>query len=316
MASWIPESASNLAKNVDNITLFVTLLSVFFFVLISVFLVAFSIKYRRKSENQETAYITGNELIEIIWTVIPTILLMVIFAWGYLAFRDLKHPPADALEINVTAKQWLWQFEYFNGKKSINDMYVQKGRPVRLIMRSEDVIHSFFVPQFRVKQDVLPVNYSQLWFTPTKTGTFDIYCAEYCGAGHSKMLGKVNVLSPEAYTRWERGDELGTQGGESAASSLPPAERGKNLYTQRGCNACHSLDGSKGVGPTFKGLFGREEKLADGSKVIVDENYIQESIYIPQAKMVEGYAPVMPAFKGILSDDEVSAIIEFIKTQK
>ncbi len=315
MTSWIPESASNLASNVDNITLFVTVLSVFFCVLISFFLIYYSIKYRRKSENQETAYITGNELIEIIWTVIPSILLMVIFAWGYIAFRELKHPPADALEINVIAKQWLWQFEYFNGKKSINEMYVQKGRPVRLIMRSDDVIHSFFVPQFRVKQDVLPVNYSQLWFTPTKTGTYDIYCTEYCGAGHSKMLGKVNVLSPEAYARWERADEFG---GDAVAggSDLPPAERGENLYSQRGCNACHSLDGADGVGPTFKGLFGREEKLVDGSVVIADENYIKESIYVPQAKMVAGYAPVMPAFKGILSDDEVTAIIEFLKTQK
>ena len=315
MTSWIPESASNLASNVDNITLFVTILSVFFFVLISAFLVAFSIKYRRKSENQETAYITGNELIEIIWTVIPSILLMVIFAWGYMAFRELRNPPPDALEINVSAKQWLWQFEYFNGKKSINEMNVQKDRPVRLIMRSDDVIHSFFVPQFRVKQDVLPGNYSQLWFTPTKTGTYDIYCTEYCGAGHSKMLGKVNVLSPEAYARWERADEF-AGGGIAGGSDLPPAERGENLYSQRGCNACHSLDGSDGVGPTFKGVYKREEKLADGSVVIADENYLRESIYIPQAKMVAGYAPVMPAFKGILSDDEVTAIIEFLKTQK
>lgn len=316
MASWIPESASNLASNVDNITLFVTLLSLFFFVLISVFLVYFSIKYRRKSENQETAYVTGNELIEIIWTVIPTILLMVIFAWGYMAFRELKRPPADALEINVTAKQWLWEFEYFNGKKSINEMFVQKGRPVRLIMRSDDVIHSFFVPQFRVKQDVLPVNYTQLWFTPTKTGTYDIFCTEYCGAGHSKMLGEVHVLSPESYARWEREDEFAGQAGISADAGLPPAERGENLYTQRGCNACHSLDGSDGVGPTFKGLFGKDEELADGSVVKADENYLKESIYVPQAKMVAGYAPVMPAFKGILSEDEVTAIIEFIKTQK
>lgn len=316
MTSWIPESASNLASNVDNITLFVTILSVFFFVLISIFLVAFSIKYRRKSENQETAYVTGNELIEIIWTVIPSILLMVIFAWGYMAFRELKNPPPDALEINVSAKQWLWQFEYFNGKKSINEMNVQKGRPVRLIMRSDDVIHSFFVPQFRVKQDVLPGNYTQLWFTPTKTGTYDIYCTEYCGAGHSKMLGKVNVLSPEAYARWERADEFGEDGAVAVGSDLPPAQRGENLYSQRGCNACHSLDGVAGVGPTFKGLYKREGKLTDGSVIIADENYIRESIYVPQAKIVEGYAPVMPAFKGILSDDEVTAIIEYIKTLK
>ncbi|NIP29970.1 MAG: cytochrome c oxidase subunit II [Candidatus Dadabacteria bacterium] len=316
MFSWIPESASNLASNVDNITLFVTIISVFFLVLITAILVYFSVKYRRKSEDQETAYITGNETIEIIWTIIPTILLMVIFVWAYIGFRELRNPPPEALEINVVAKQWLWQFDYFDGKKAINELTVKQNQPVRLIMRSDDVLHSFFVPQFRVKQDILPGNYTQLWFTPTKVGTYDLFCTEYCGAGHSNMLAKVHVLSPEAYTRWEKGEELGVPGGLAATTSIPPSELGEKLYTQRGCNACHSINGADGVGPTFKGLFGMTENLQDGSTVEVDENYLRESIYEPQAKMVTGYAPVMPAFKGILKDDEVTALIEYIKTVK
>lgn len=315
MSTWIPESASNLAASVDNITLFVTIVSLFFFILISAVLVAFSIKYRRKSEDQETAYITHNPVIETIWTIIPTILLMVIFAWGWIAFKELRNPPAEAIEVNVVAKQWLWEFEYFTGKKSLNELFVQQNKPVRLIMRSDDVIHSFFVPQFRVKQDILPGSYQQLWFTPTKVGTFDLLCAEYCGSGHSKMLAKVNVLSPEAFARWEKGDEL-EDGAALAAISLSPAERGKDLYSQRGCLACHSVDGKEVIGPTFKNLYGKMEDLEDGSSILVDENYLRESIYEPEAKMVKGFPPTMPSFKGILSEEEVTALIEYIKTLK
>ncbi len=315
MSTWIPESASNLAASVDNITLFVTIISIFFFVLISAVLVGFSIKYRRKSEDQETAYITHNPIIETIWTIIPTILLMVIFAWGWIAFKELRNPPAEAIEVNVVAKQWLWEFEYFTGKKSLNELFVQQNKPVRLIMRSDDVIHSFFVPQFRVKQDILPGNYTQLWFTPTKVGTFDLLCAEYCGSGHSKMLAKVNVLSPESFVRWEKGDEF-EDGAVMTATNISPAERGKDLYSQRGCLACHSIDGKEVIGPTFKNLYGKMENLEDGSSVQVDENYLRESIYEPQAKMVKGYPPNMPSFKGILSEEEVTALIEYIKTLK
>ena len=315
MSTWIPESASNLAASVDNLTLFITIVSVFFFVLISAVLVGFAIKYRRKSEDQETAYITHNQLIETIWTIIPTILLMVIFVWGWIAFKELRNPPAEAIEVNVVARQWLWEFEYFTGKKSLNELFVQQNKPVRLIMRSEDVIHSFFVPQFRVKQDILPGSYTQLWFTPTKVGTFDLLCAEYCGSGHSKMLAKVNVLSPESFARWEKGDEF-EDGAAVAAISASPAERGKDLYSQRGCLACHSIDGKEVIGPTFKNLYGRTESLEDGSSVLVDENYLRESIYEPQAKMVKGYPPSMPSFKGILPEEEVTALIEYIKTLK
>jgi cytochrome c oxidase subunit 2 len=190
---------------------------------------------------------------------------------------------------------------------------VQYNRPVRLVMEAQDVLHSFFVPAFRVKQDLVPGRYTQLWFTPTKIGTFDIFCAEYCGTGHSAMRGKVVVLSPEAYDIWEKGVKVDEGAG---VASLPPAELGEKIYKEKGCNACHSIDGSKIVGPSFKGIFGHQVELQDGSEVDVDENYIRQSILEPQAQMVNGFPPVMPSFKGILSDDEITAMVAYIKTLK
>ena len=225
----------------------------------------------------------------------------------------MRTPPKDAVDITVTGKQWLWTFEYYNGKKTLNELYVRQNRPVRMVMRADDVIHSFFVPAFRVKQDLMPGRYTQLWFTPTKIGTFDIFCAEYCGTGHSKMLGKVIVLSPEAYDIWEKG--VAVDGGEAVAS-LPPAELGEKLYKGKGCNACHSVDGSVVIGPSFKGLYEREGELEDGASYTADENYIMQSILEPQEQIVKGFQPVMPSFKGILSDAEITAIIAYIKTLK
>ena len=310
--NWLPEQASDLAGKVDTVIWFVTIISLISFILITIGLVYFAIKYRRRSENDETPYITGNHFLEILWTVIPSILVMVIFVYGFVVYKEMRTPPAEAVEVNVVGRQWLWQFQYQNGKSTINELYVQQDKPVKVVMRSDDVLHSFFVPAFRVKQDLVGGMYTYLWFTPTKVGIFDLYCAEYCGTGHSAMLGKVIVMSPEAYDRWERGGE--EEG--KAVTGLPPEQLGEKLYKERGCNACHSIDGSTLVGPTWKGLFGHEVSMTDGSTVTADENYIRQSILEPQAKMVKGFGPVMPAFKGILSDEEVDAIIAYIKTLK
>ncbi|MCH7949810.1 MAG: cytochrome c oxidase subunit II [Candidatus Dadabacteria bacterium] len=311
--TWIPEAASNLASKVDGLLLVITFISIFFFVLISAVLIYFAVKYRRRSDDEETPYITGNQTLEIIWTVIPSILLILLFVYGFVVYKDMRTPPKDAVDITVTGKQWLWTFEYYNGKKTLNELYVRQNRPVRMVMRADDVIHSFFVPAFRVKQDLMPGRYTQLWFTPTKIGTFDIFCAEYCGTGHSKMLGKVIVLSPEAYDIWEKG--VAVDGGEAVAS-LPPAELGEKLYKGKSCNACHSVDGSVVIGPSFKGLYEREGELEDGASYTADENYIMQSILEPQEQIVKGFQPVMPSFKGILSDAEITAIIAYIKTLK
>lgn len=311
--TWIPDVASNLASKVDGVLLFITVMSLVFFILITVVLVYFAIKYRRRREDEETPYITGSEPLEIIWTVVPSILLIVIFVYGYVVYRDMRTPPKDAIDIGVQAKQWLWTFDYYNGKKTINELYVQQNRPVRLVMQSDDVLHDLFIPAFRTKQDVIPGRYVQQWFTPTKIGTFDIFCAEYCGTGHSAMLAKIVVLSPEAYEIWDKGVKTAEGAG---VASLPPAELGEKIYKEKGCNACHSVDGSKIVGPSFKGIFGHKVELQDGSTVDVDENYIRESILEPQAQVVKGYQPVMPSFKGILSDEDITSVIAYIKTLK
>ncbi len=311
--TWIPEVASNIAGKVDGVLLLITLMSVVFFVLITVVLVYFAIKYRRRSEDDETPYITGNETLEILWTVIPSILLIVLFVYGFVVYKEMRTPPKDAVDIQVQAKQWLWTFDYYNGKKTINELYVQQNRPVRLVMQSDDVLHDLFIPAFRIKQDVLPGRYVQEWFIPTKIGTFDIFCAEYCGTGHSAMRAKVVVLSPEAYDIWDKGVKVDEGAG---VASLPPAELGEKIYKEKGCSACHSIDGSKIVGPSFKGIYGHQVELQDGSKVDVDENYIRQSIIEPQSQMVKGFPPVMPSFKGILSDSDVTAIIAYIKTLK
>ena len=308
--NWVPEVASNLASKVDAVIWFITVISLVFFILISIFLVYFAIRYRRRQENEETPYITGSHVLETIWTIIPSILLIVIFVYGFVVYKDMRTPPEDSLEVTVIGRQWLWQFKYNNGKTTLNELYIPEGRPIKLVMTSEDVLHSFFVPAFRVKQDLVGGMYTYLWFTPTKTGTYELYCTEYCGTGHSAMLGKVVVMSPQEYEKWEKGEE------EKAVASLPPAELGKQLYTQRGCNACHSIDGSSLVGPTWKGLYGHEVVLQDGTKVTADENYIREAILEPQAKMVKGFGPVMPSFKGVISDDEISDLIAYIKTLK
>jgi len=307
---WLPEVASNLAGKVDAVIWFITVISLVFFILISIFLVYFAIRYRRRQENEETPYITGSHVLETIWTIIPSILLIVIFVYGFVVYKDMRTPPEDSLEVTVIGRQWLWQFKYNNGKTTLNELYIPEGRPIKLVMTSEDVLHSFFVPAFRVKQDLVGGMYTYLWFTPTKTGTYELYCTEYCGTGHSAMLGKVIVMSPEEYEKWEKGEE------EKAVASLPPAELGKQLYTQRGCNACHSIDGSSLVGPTWKGLYGHEVVMQDGTKVTADENYIREAILEPQAKMVKGFGPVMPSFKGVISDDEITDLIAYIKTLK
>lgn len=315
MNSWLPEAASEIAPKVDNVLVAVTVISFIFFIVVSAALVILAVKYRRRAEGESTPSITGNETLEIIWTVIPSVILVAIFIHGLVVFNEMRRPPGEAVEVNVIGKQWLWQFEYRNGKKTINELNVQQNMPVKMIMRSDDVLHSFFIPAFRVKQDILPGRFTQLWFTPTKVGTFVIFCAEYCGSGHSQMLARVNVMSPEAFARWE-GRGAAAQTATAAQSSLPAYKRGEKLYTNRGCNACHSIDGSPGIAPTFKGLFGRIEKFVDGTELRADENYLIESIYEPQARMVAGYQPVMPSFKGILSEAEVSDIIEYVKTLK
>ena len=301
---------STIAGSVDSLYDFIMITSVISFVIIVAGMLYFMLRYRRKSEQDKTAYIEGHTPTEIGVIVVLFVWVMVIFVWGYVDYRKMIHAPSGALEINVIGRQWQWEIEYPNGKKALNEIRVPKGQPVKLILTSSDVLHSFYIPNFRLKQDAVPGMYTTLWFEATETGRQQVFCAEYCGTAHSKMFAVLIVMEPEEYQNWLEGWSPETQ----AASN--PATRGKELYQSRGCVACHSLDGSAVVGPSFLGVFGTEKILADGSKVSADENYIRESLMEPQAKLVKGFAPVMPTYKGQLSDEEVNVLLAFIKGLK
>jgi cytochrome c oxidase subunit II len=316
---WLPKQSSTIAPSIDFAWDVVLYTSTVFFLLLMVPMAYFVIKYKRKKKGEVTSAIDHSTKIEIVWTVIPLIILIALFFVGLAPWVNASVAPANALEVQVTAQKWNWSFRYPNGTTSPGKLMVPKGKPVRLVLSATDVLHSFYVAEFRVKTDAIPGVYTSLWFEPTETGTFVVQCAEYCGGpigdipenmpgGHSDMLATVEVVEEQVFKDWLE------SGGED--KSVPLAERGKRLYTQWGCNACHSVDGVKLVGPTFKGLFGREEEMADGSRITADENYIKESILVPGAKIVKGYAPVMPVFQGQLKDPQIEAIIAFIKEQK
>jgi cytochrome c oxidase subunit II len=305
---FMPEKASSWAHRVDFINNLITIISVFCIISITLVMIYFAWKYRKKSEDQKTAYITHNATIETVWTVIPTLVVIFTFYYGYIVYHEMRNPPVGATEIFVQGYTWGWDFQYPNGKRTSGDLVVPVGEPIKLIMTSRDVIHSFFIPAMRVKEDVYSGNYSYLWFQPTKIGEYHIFCTEYCGTGHSVMTRKLRVVSQEEYT-----DFLN----DRAVEELSPLELGAQLYKQKACNTCHSLDGSKLIGPSFKGLYGKENReMEDGSTVTADENYIRESILYPAAKIVKGYPNAMPAFEGQLSDDEIAALIAFIKEQE
>lgn len=308
----LPEPVSTFASDVDWIHNVITYISVFFIIGITAVAVYFAIRYRQKGDKpHKTPHIHGDNRLEILWTLIPTLVVIFVATQGYLIHKEMRTPPPDAFEVNVTAQQFAWTFTYPNGKVSNGELVLPVDKPVKLIMKSRDVIHSFFVPAMRTKQDVLPTQYTYLWFEPTKTGEYQAFCAEYCGTNHSGMLAKVKVVSQGEYDRWlnDRSDEI-------AKSKMSPVELGRKLYKDKLCYTCHSIDGSRLVGPSFAGIWGKKEKLSDGSEVVVDENYIEESLRNPNAKVVAGYPPAMPSYEGQLSDEEISALIAFIKDLK
>lgn len=309
----------------DKFMLFITVAAIIGVVLFTGTLGAaiyWAIRYRRKGSDQKTPYIGGSYLIEFLSVFMISVWVAIFFIWGWKDYSYLITPKMNEYEINVIGQQWSWQMQYAHGKTLTNELYVPRGTPVRLVMTSKDVLHSFFIPAFRNKQDTIPGQFTELRFTATKTGSYDIFCAEYCGTAHSKMIGKVHVLEPGDFQKWVDGIfELpkaqaavaaGDGGAQPAKASL--AELGAQLYKTKTCNACHTVDGKPLVGPSFKGLFGSERELMSGSKVTADENYIRESLMDPMKKVVKGYPPSMPTFRGMLSDEEVNQLIAYIKT--
>jgi cytochrome c oxidase subunit 2 len=298
-----PERASTIAGEVDALYFFLVGLSGFFAVLIATLIVGFAIRFRRRHPDEVGAQVHGGMLLEIGWTVIPFLITMVIFYWGAKVYFAMANPPAETLNIYVVGKQWMWKVQHATGQREINELHVPVGRPVRLIMTSEDVIHDFSIPSMRVKADVIPGRYVQIWFEPTTPGTYHIFCAEYCGTQHSGMTGRVSVMEPSAYQAWLSGGE-----GEGSLAST-----GEKLFADLACNTCHRPD-SRGRGPVLQGVFGHPVQLQDGSVVTADENYVRESILTPAAKVTAGFQPVMPAFQGLITEEQLLALVEYVKS--
>jgi cytochrome c oxidase subunit II len=311
MNFFLAERVGRLAEEVDGVFLFIFLVGLFFFIITQGALIYFAVRYRRRKGEEEAAtpYITGNRTLEIVWVVVPSILLLAIFIYGYLVFRDIRTPPPGAAEINVTARQWLFVFKYADGRQTVNEVRTPVGKPVRFLMTSADVIHGFYLPEFRVKQDILPGRYTDLWVQPVKTGRYDIYCTQYCGTGHSTMRAVMIVMNEQEYREW-------TAGKEEKGENEPIWEKGKELAEKSGCMACHSADGSGKIGPTWKGLFGSTVTFTDGTSARADEQYVKDYILTPNVKIIKGYQPVMPSYKGMLKDDEITSVIAYIKTLK
>ena len=302
---FLPEQASTLAPEVDHLLYFLLAVTVFFTVLIFGAIFYFAIRYRRRSANEmpERAQAHNGYTLEIVWSVIPFGITLVMFTWGASVFFTASRPPKDALQIYAVGKRWMWKLEHSEGQREINELHIPLGRPVRLTMTSEDVIHSFFVPAFRTKQDVVPGRYTSTWFTPTKVGKYHLFCAEFCGTRHSGMVGWIYVMEPQDYQTWLSGG--------AAEGSL--AENGKKLFEQLACNNCHKEDNT-GRCPVLLDLYGRQVSLAGGGTVKADEAYIRESILQPQAKVVFGYEPVMPTFQGLVTEEQVLQLVEYVKS--
>lgn len=303
---WMPVQGSSQAGDVDSVFYLILWIALFFFALIVGLMILFILRYRRRPGREAEPSPTHNHALEAAWTLIPSALVIIIFVFGFRKFLDMSTPPANAYEVLVTGQKWKWQFTYPNGYVD-EDLHVPVDTPIQLVITSEDVIHSLFVPDFRVKKDAVPGRYTKTWFRATMPGEHDIFCAEYCGTSHSDMLAKVVVHRPGEFETW-------LSGVSDFLDKMPPAEAGQKLFRLRGCTQCHSVDGAAGIGPTLKGVFGHQQILREGPPATVDENYLRESILDPQAKIAAGYEPVMPTYKGRLSDREITVIIEYIKS--
>ncbi len=298
-----PPEASNFAGNVDALFSFILMTTLFFAVLVTVLVIFAAFRYRRRTENEVGDEVHGNNVLEVGWTLIPTIIALFIFAWGATIYVNYRIAPKDTLDIYVIGKQWMWKLQQPNGRKEINELHIPVDRNVKLIMGSEDVIHDFYVPAFRVKMDVVPGRYNTMWFRPTKTGKYHFFCSQYCGTNHAVMGGWVTVMDPAEYAAWLSGE----------SGDVNPASAGEKLFTQLACVTCHIANGT-GRAPSLNGVYGARVLLADGTSVVADEAYIRESILQPKAKIVAGYQPVMPTFQGLVTEEQILNLTAYIKS--
>ena len=298
-----PEQASTFAADVDALYFFILATCAFFAIAVSIAVVYFGIRYHKKHDGEIGARIEGSLPLELLWSVIPTIIAMVMFGWGASVFYHLRRPPAEAMHIYAVGKQWMWKFQHLEGQREINELHIPAGQPIKITLSSEDALHSLYFPAFRTKIDAIPGRYTELWFEAQKPGQYHIFCAEYCGTNHSGMIGTVTVLEPAKYQAW-------LQGGSNDGTL---AQRGAKLFNDLACSTCH-LDSGQGRGPTLADIVGTTVALQDGSSVVVDEAYLRESILNSQAKVVKGFQPLMPTFQGLVSEENLVALIEHVKS--
>jgi cytochrome c oxidase subunit 2 len=298
-----PDQASTFAPGVDALYTFLVSVSAFFTILIFLAIVFLAFYYRRSAVRQRKRRVGAKFwVLEAVWITIPLILVMVMFLWGAAEYFEQRVMPANAIELNVVGKQWMWKIQHPQGRSEINELHVPLGQPVVLRMISEDVIHSFFMPAFRIKMDVLPDRYHALWFEATKLGTYHLFCAEYCGTDHADMRGFVHVMHPADYAKWLSGGE-----------QQPPVTAGEALFMRFRCDTCHYQGGQPRC-PPLTNLFGGDVPLSDGQSVTADEGYLRESILNPAAKVVAGYQPIMPTYEGQLSEEQIFQLVEYIKS--
>jgi cytochrome c oxidase subunit 2 len=301
--TFYPEQGSTVAPWVDAVFLYTLGVSVFFSVLIAGLIVTFAVRYRRRSPDEVPPRVKGSLRLEIFWMVVPLLIVSVMFVWGASVFFAAARPPDDATEVFVVGRQWMWKVQHPEGQREINTLHVPVGKPIKVILTSEDVIHSFYVPAFRIKQDAVPGRYTYTWFQATEAKTYRLFCAEYCGTEHSKMIGEVVAMEPADYQRWL------TSGSEGSL-----ALQGRKLFTKLQCVTCHTGDGT-GRGPSLENLYGRRVPLQGGGTADANENYLRESIRLPQARLVAGYQPIMPAYTHELAtEEELVRVVAFLKT--
>jgi cytochrome c oxidase subunit 2 len=298
-----PEQASTVAGRVDALYFFLITVSVFFSVLIAGLIVTFAVRFRRRSEAEVPPHHYGSVALELAWTFIPLGIVFVIFVWALDVFFSLNRVPPDAMEIRVVGKRWMWKAQHLGGQREINELHVPVGVPVRLTLASEDVIHSFYIPAFRIKKDAVPGRYATTWFQATKPGRYHLFCAEYCGTKHSGMIGWVEVMEPAAFQAWLTG----------GASGLSLAAAGEKRFQELGCVTCHRGD-SGARGPQLDGLFGKPVQLASGETVTADETYLRESIVTPAAKVVAGYQPIMPTYQGLVDEEGLMQLVAYVRS--
>jgi len=301
---FIPESASTYSGDVDALYFYISGVTVFFTLLISFVIIFFVIKYRRRNPFEIPRPIEGSMKLETLWSVIPLLIAMSIFFWGAKVYFNQYRPPKNAIEVYVVGKQWMWKFQHATGQREINELHIPVGRKIKLIMATEDVIHDVFVPAFRIKADVVPGRYTTEWFEATKPGRYHFFCAEYCGMNHSGMGGFVVVMEPTEYENWLSGN----------ANQMSPAAAGQQMFESLGCASCHGANAEGGRGPALLGVYGSNVVLNTNQNVRADEAYLRESILNPQAKIVNGFGPIMPSFQGQLSEEQLLQLVAYIKS--